>query len=101
MTVLEAYALGKPVIGADIGGIPELILENETGFSFRSGDAHALAAALQRMNSISADDIETLGRRARGWVSEHFNAEVYRQRVLGVYDELGVSRSKSITALAS
>ena len=38
MSVLEAYALGKPMIGAQIGGIPELIQNGDTGLCFRAGD---------------------------------------------------------------
>ena len=38
LSVLEAYATGKPVIGANIGGIPELIRDGETGALFKSGD---------------------------------------------------------------
>jgi glycosyltransferase involved in cell wall biosynthesis len=48
MTVLEAYALGKPVMGARIGGIPEQILEGRTGVTFTSGDPISLAAAFAR-----------------------------------------------------
>ena len=45
MSVLEAYASGTPVIGADIGGIPEMI-DADTGWVFRSGDAEDLARVL-------------------------------------------------------
>ena len=37
MSVLESYAYGKPVIGADIGGIPELIVDGTDGFLVPSG----------------------------------------------------------------
>lgn len=43
---LEAMALGKVVIGSDVGGIGELITHNETGFLFRSGDVQALEKLL-------------------------------------------------------
>ncbi len=42
MTVLESIALGTPVIGANIGGIPELIKMGETGFLFESGNVFQL-----------------------------------------------------------
>lgn len=42
MTVLESIALGTPVIGANIGGIPELIDSGKTGLIFESGNAEAL-----------------------------------------------------------
>ena len=43
MTVLEGFAHGRPIIGADIGGIPELIDPNIDGLLFEPENASALA----------------------------------------------------------
>jgi glycosyltransferase involved in cell wall biosynthesis len=85
MSVLEAYALGKPVIGARIGGIPELIREGTTGFAFPSGDALALAAVLRHVGDLSTGEIADAGRAARRWVEEEFSASIYRGRMLDLY----------------
>jgi len=90
MTVLEAYALGKPVVGARIGGIPELISEQETGVSFTSGDAASLAAALRDFAERADWTIEDMGRCARQLVEKQYTAELYRQRLISIYRELGV-----------
>lgn len=90
MSVLEAYALGKPVIGARIGGIPELIREGETGLTFSSGDVASLTAALQSFMMRSRTDIEEMGRNGRRWVEAEFTADLYRDRLLDIYRELGV-----------
>jgi glycosyltransferase involved in cell wall biosynthesis len=47
--VLEAQAAGKPVVGASVTGIVDLIVDGETGLLFPVGDAAALAGALARM----------------------------------------------------
>jgi glycosyltransferase involved in cell wall biosynthesis len=91
MSVLEAYALGKPVIGARIGGIPELIRENETGLTFASGDEASLAAALRDLDARPASAVEAMGRAGRSWVEQDFTAEAYRARLLETYRELGVA----------
>ena len=44
--ILEAFALARPVVGARIGGIPELVRDGETGMTARPGDPDALAEAL-------------------------------------------------------
>jgi glycosyltransferase involved in cell wall biosynthesis len=88
MSALEAYALGKPVIGARIGGIPELINEDVTGATFASGDAVNLAAVLTRFASYSSQQIEDMGRAGRQWVEGFASADVYRQRMLDTYREL-------------
>jgi glycosyltransferase involved in cell wall biosynthesis len=88
MSVLEAYALGKPVIGARIGGIPEQIREGRTGFIVPSGDPDALAHVLRQVRDLPDSRIEELGREARRWVEQDFSASIYRQRMADLYREL-------------
>lgn len=91
MSVLEAYALGKPVIGAAIGGIPELIREDETGFTYPSGDVEALAALLRRVTALPDRRLIELGRAARAWAEIDFSVARYLERLMELYGELGVS----------
>ena len=90
VSLLEAYALGRPVIGARIGGIPELVRENETGVCFESGNADSLAAALQHMAARPAAELAQMGRAGRSWVEQEFTAAMYQHRILSIYRELGV-----------
>jgi len=90
MSVLEAYALGVPVIGAAIGGIPELVAEPEAGATFPSGDVEALTTVLSRFAGLPDRRIREMGRAARALVEREFASELYRERVLGLYRELGV-----------
>ncbi len=90
LSVLEAYALGKPVIGARIGGIPELIQEGVTGLTFPSGDHEQLAEVLTGFRDRSDEQIEEMGRAGRQFAEAHASADVYRQRMLQLYRELGV-----------
>ena len=90
VSLLEAYALGKPVIGARIGGIPELIRENETGVCFESGNVNSLQRALEDFDSRPGAQIQAMGRAGRRWVAEEFTVAMYRQRIMAVYRDLGV-----------
>ena len=90
MSVLESYALGKPVIGARIGGIPELIQHEITGFLFESGSATSLRGALDRLATCSDARMAEMGHAGRTWVASEFSAESYLERVLAVYSELGI-----------
>jgi colanic acid/amylovoran biosynthesis glycosyltransferase len=47
--IMEAMATGLPVISTDIGGIPEMVVQNETGFLVQPGDAAALAGAIEKL----------------------------------------------------
>lgn len=90
MSVLEAYALGKPVLGARIGGIPELVREGMTGLQFESASVQSLTDALLRMQRLGDAELSGMGREGRRWVESAFTADIYRERILGVYRELGV-----------
>ena len=47
--IMEAMAAGLPVVSTNIGGIPEMVIENETGFLVQPGDAVALANAIEKV----------------------------------------------------
>lgn len=89
MSILEAYASGTPVVGADIGGIPEMIDEG-IGWVFKSGDVDELAGLLTRVFDTPTATIVDMGRRGRRWVEAEFNRDRYLEGVLAVYRGLGV-----------
>jgi colanic acid/amylovoran biosynthesis glycosyltransferase len=49
--IMEAMATGLPVVSTRIGGIPEMVIENETGFLVQPEDAVALAGAIEKVTS--------------------------------------------------
>ena len=92
MSILESYALGKPVIGARIGGIPEMVVEGETGWTFESKQVNELANRLELV--MCADDIvvENMGMAGREYLKETFSRQRYVDSILTLYGELGVKK---------
>ena len=90
MSVLESYALGTPVLGADIGGIPEMIRRGETGDIFPSKNTEVLADVLANYAALDDQAVQTQGRNARDWVIEAYSADTHVDRVAQVLGELGV-----------
>ncbi|MDO8998511.1 MAG: glycosyltransferase family 4 protein [Bacteroidota bacterium] len=90
MSVLEAYANGKPVIGARIGGIPEMVREGETGALFESGNVAELAGWLRQFADRPDGMVAEMGRAARQYVAATFTSQRYLGDMLGLYAELGV-----------
>ena len=88
ISLLEAYALGRPVIGARIGGIPELIAEGETGLLVESGNAAVLAAAMAALAALSPSARIRMGAHGRDWVGREFSPERYRERTLTLYEAI-------------
>lgn len=72
--IIEAMLLGTPVIGSRVGGIPDLIVDGETGLLVDAGDESALAAALQRIFAINP---QAMGARARAFALDYFSPEHY------------------------
>jgi glycosyltransferase involved in cell wall biosynthesis len=89
MSVLESFALGKPVIGARIGGIPEMIDEGDNGWCFDSGNVAALAERLSEVAALPDQRIAAMGRAARADVETRFNRQAYLGSMLGLYGKLG------------
>jgi glycosyltransferase involved in cell wall biosynthesis len=64
--VMESYALGTPVIGARIGGITELVREQETGFCFSSGVVEELTEVLERVMALPDHQVDRSVRQHDG-----------------------------------
>ncbi|HEY7073290.1 MAG TPA: glycosyltransferase family 4 protein [Acidimicrobiales bacterium] len=71
MSVLEAFAVGVPVVATDLGGLPELVRPGETGWLVPPGDPGPLAGALVAAVT-DPDRAARLGRNARRRVAEEF-----------------------------
>lgn len=85
MSVLEAKAWGVPVIGAAIGGIPELVRDGIDGFLFAPGDVNDLIRAL---GAFGSSDHATLRRQARTDAEARFSQSAHRAALLSHYHDL-------------
>lgn len=85
MTVIEASALGRPVIGAAIGGIPEIVREGETGYLFPSGDAQALGRVLDGALQLDGEAYAALSAAARRLYETHFSEAEHTRALLAFY----------------
>ena len=89
ISLLEAYACGKPVIGADIGGIPECIAVDETGWLFESGSVEGLSDVLRRVQEMPDATVLSAGKAARARVEERHTPEHYLNSMRDLYAHLG------------
>ncbi|MFN9746407.1 MAG: glycosyltransferase family 4 protein [Betaproteobacteria bacterium] len=90
MSVLESMALGTVVVGADIGGIGEIVGHGDSGWLFPSGDAAALAARLQVLTATPDQQLVEQARVARARVEQRFSRQGYLRAMLALYARLGV-----------
>lgn len=81
LSVIEAQCLGTPVLGARIGGIPELIDKGVTGMTFESGNETDLKEKIVAMMQRQWD-YATIARRAMN----RFDDEHYYERIMAIYE---------------
>ena len=87
MSILESMAIGKPVVGARIGGIPELIEDGQDGLLFESKNALDLADKLRYLIA-KPEQCKQMGLNARRKMETSYNAEFHYQNILDVYDSI-------------
>jgi glycosyltransferase involved in cell wall biosynthesis len=87
LVVLEALAAGTPVVASRLSGIPEAVVDGETGWTFEPGDARALAGIL---DAVAADraQLERYGRAARARYEARHTIDRMVEGTLAVYGEV-------------
>lgn len=86
--VLEAMALGTPVLATSVSGLPEVVRHMETGLLVQPGDADALAEALADV-AESRLPLATLTRNARSLIEEQFDSRRQAARLSGLQSKEG------------
>ena len=87
LAVLQAMAAGLPVIATRVGGIPEVVVDGETGILVEPDDPEAIADALDSL-AANPERRRKLGEAGRERVREHFSADGMARRTLALYEEL-------------
>jgi glycosyltransferase involved in cell wall biosynthesis len=85
LAVLEAMLAGLPVVGSDVSSLPELVVDEETGFLVPPEDHTALAAAILR----ALDDAPRLGAAAQARARSEFSVARMADRTAALYARLG------------
>ena len=88
LTLLEAGAVGLPIVATDVGGNSEIVLESKTGYLVPVRDTAALAEAMLRVMRLSDADRFTMGQAGRAHVVQNFDLERVVDRWEALYREL-------------
>ncbi len=84
ISILEAMAAGLPVVATNVGGVPELVVDQQTGFIVGSRDPEALAQAMKKL--LADPDLRRrFGSAARARVEARFGIERFQREHVGVY----------------
>lgn len=86
MSVLESFAHGKPVIGSNIGGIPEHINHGEDGMVFEPGNVEDL---VEKLNILLCNyrQAAEMGRNARKKAEKLYSKKLHSKKLLEIYKQ--------------
>ena len=103
-SIIEAMSLGLPVVATDVGGIPSLVLHEQTGLLVPAEDAGALAAAIARL--IHSPDVRArMGAAGRRYAEQACRPDLTALEYVGLYRRLAgdkrlAGRDTSVVARA-
>lgn len=85
VVIMEAMALGRPVISTYVAGIPELVRPGETGWLVPAGNVELLAEAMAEAYEAHADCLTQMGRRGAALVEVRHNTRTETQRLEALF----------------
>ena len=98
--LLEAMALELPIVATEVGGIPDLVEDGETGLLVPPGDSVALGEAIQRL--LAAPELaKRLGRQGKARATPHYSQEAMVARIEALYRELLAARGIAVPGEAA
>jgi glycosyltransferase involved in cell wall biosynthesis len=84
LSILEAMAMGKPVVATSVGGIPEIVTNGVTGYLHQHGNSQELADALLRLIE-NPEDARRMGATARENVLQNFSRQKFADEIAQTY----------------
>ncbi len=93
--LIEAMAAGKPVVATNGGGVPEIVVDRETGLLVPMQDSAAMANAICELLS-KPKEAKRMGQNGLNRVKEHFTIQHVARRVVEAYDLLCVQKANTL-----
>jgi len=103
MALLEAAAGELPAVATRVGGIPEVVEDQRSGYLVSRGDARALADAMDRLMKLSESERLNMGRAARKRVLSRYDIQTVIAEWDGIYNHLlgtGFGEQRFATSVA-
>lgn len=87
-SLLEAGAVGRPIITTDMPGCRDVVVDHESGFLVAPRDADQLAAACKAFLMLSPEEQRSMGAASRQHIAENYDEEIVIRAYLGILADL-------------
>jgi|GEM_PF-2204968 len=87
MSIVEASAMGRPVVATNVGGIPEIVIHRETGFLVNPGDVKGMVNSLLEL-AYNKSLVREMGLRGRKRVLKFFTEDAVIPKLIKIYEEI-------------
>lgn len=86
LSLIEGMAVGKPCVGSQVGGIPEVVRDGENGFLVPPGDSKKLADAIGRL--LESGELRlSMGQKGKAYMEEKFTASGMADKIERLYEQ--------------
>ncbi|MBI4619597.1 MAG: glycosyltransferase family 4 protein [Desulfobacterales bacterium] len=85
--LVEAMAMGKPIVASDIGGIPDIVKDRSNGILFPPRDVDAMAEAIIKL-LLDRELARKMGKEGKKLAYPAYDASVMLRKIEGLYEEL-------------
>jgi glycosyltransferase involved in cell wall biosynthesis len=90
IAVLESLALGTPVVASNIGGLPDMIVDQVTGRLFTPANKEELAVCIQELVS-DPDKLTAMSQAAKKDAIDRFGPDVHYSQLMDIYSSASVT----------
>ena len=87
MTIIESYCFSVPVIGSRVGGIPEIIDEGLTGYTYEMGNVESLTDVINKGINLPESEYMMMKQNARSYAEENFSPESHYSKLIELYNK--------------
>ena len=88
LTIIESYSMHVPVIGAKIGGIPEIVPDGKTGFLFDSGSVEELQKVISKCEQLEESAYDSLCKNAYEFFRQNFSKQSNYEGLMEVFNHV-------------
>ena len=88
LTVIESLALGTPIIGNNIGGIPEIIINGDTGYIYDYRHIGEFAYIIETAENLTKDEYVRMCSCCLTEAVDNFDNEIYYKKLMVVYESI-------------